>query len=523
MMQSESTSSKAKDEPKLDDVAGEASDVAAPPDRDESPSEASGRHRGALAPVQRELFGHPVGLYVLFFTEMWERFCYYGMRAILVYYMTKYLFLPGVQEHVLGHAAISRGLSGVFGATNPQTMSSQIYGWYTGLVYLTPLFGGMLADRYLGQRKTVVLGGLVMAVGEFMLMNKALFYPALLILIMGNGAFKPNISTQVGDLYPKGDPRRDRAFNIFYVGINLGAFLSPLVCGTLGETVGWHWGFGSAGVGLLFGLAVYVWGQKYLAPDNIMRTQEPQATLQSGEGYRGSKVVEPAKKQKFTREEWAKIIALCVLCFLNILFWATYEQQGNTLALWADGNTNRQVLAFMGIKWEMPASWFQSVNPFFIFAFTPFINMLWKRQAEKGTEPNSVAKMAIGCGLLAVSFLVMIGGARVYASGGLASAWWLIGCTFLLTIGELYLSPVGLSLVTKISPVRIVSMMMGMWFLSSFAGNYLSGYIGTFWDKMSKEAFFILLSALSAVTGVLMVALYRPLKKAIGDENAKDA
>ncbi len=318
------------------------------------------------------------------------------------------------------------------------------------------------------------------------------------------------MSTQVGALYPPGDPRRDRAFNIFYFGINTGSLLSALVCGTLGEKVGWAWGFGSAGVGLLIGMAIYVWGQKYLAPDQVMQAQSKADAKK-------------AKPAPFTRSEWIKISALIVLCAINIPFWAVYEQQGNSLQFWADESTNRHVLSWLGIGWEMPATWFQTVNPIFILLLTPFINRLWLHQMRKKTEPTSVTKMAIGCFLLGVSFLVMIGAARVVDAGHLASFGWLVGYSFLLTVGEIYLSPVGLSLVTKISPPRIVSMMMGMWFLSSFFGDYLSGYLATFKQTMSSTTFFTMQAGLSLVTGVAIVAMFVPLKKAIGDENAPDA
>ena len=453
---------------------------------------------------QRQLFGHPFGLWTLSLTEMWERFCYYGMRALLVYYLTKQLLLPGQVEHVAGFAPFRAMLESVFGAMSPQQLASQIYGLYTGFVYLTPIVGGWIADRYWGQRRTVFAGGILMAVGEFILMVPSLFLVGLLLLIIGNGLFKPNISTQVGGLYPPGDPRRDGAFNWFYVGINVGAFASGIICGYIGETWGWNWGFGAAGVGMLAGLAQYFWGQKYLAPDNVMKQQVGEA---------------PKVHAPFTKAEWSRVLALIVLCMLNISFWAVYEQQGNTLALWADSNSDRHVLAFLGLGWEMPATWFQSVNPFFIAVFTPFINVLWARQARAGREPNSVAKMAIGCVVLGVSFLVMMLPAQVVDAGQLASMWWLIGSTAMLTLGELYLSPVGLSLVTKISPPRIVSMMMGFWFISSFFGNYLSGYLGTFWETMSKGSFFMMLAGISLATGVLMVALYAPLRRAIGDEN----
>jgi POT family proton-dependent oligopeptide transporter len=452
----------------------------------------------------RQLFGHPFGLWTLALTEMWERFCYYGMRALLVYYMTKYLLLPGQIEHVAGFGPFRAGLELVFGPMSVQQLSSQIYGIFTGLVYLTPLAGGWLADRYWGQRRTVIVGGLVMALGEFVLMVPALFLPGLLLLIVGNGFFKPNISTQVGGLYPPGDPRRDRAFNWFYVGVNAGALLAPLVCGTLGELYGWQYGFGAAGVGMLGGLVQYWYGQKYLAPDNLMKQKAGDA---------------PVVHRAFTRAEWSRIGALVVLCLLNISFWAVYEQQGNTLALWADSNSDRHVFAFLGLGWEMPATWFQSVNSIFIVAFTPFLNVLWARQARAGTEPNSVAKMAIGCIVLGLSFVFMMLPARVVDAGQLASMWWLFASTAILTVGELYLSPVGLSLVTKIAPPRIVSMMMGFWYFSSTVGNYLTGYLGTYWETMTKRNFFLMLAAISILTGLLMVAIYVPLKRAIGDEN----
>jgi proton-dependent oligopeptide transporter, POT family len=452
----------------------------------------------------RELFGHPLGLYVLFFTEMWERFSFYGMRALLALYVAEHLARPDIAPRVFGFYALRHALARVFGPLDDEQVADHIYGIYTAFVYLTPLFGGILADRVLGQRKSVVLGGVIMAAGEFMLTQEALFFPALVVLVAGNGCFKSNISTQVGTLYQPGDPRRDRAFNIFYVGINLGAWFSPLVCGTLGQTVGWAWGFGSAGVGMVVGVVVYLWGRRYLAADEHAR--------------RGA-TAEDKPPRGLTRREWAKVIALVVLCALNVAFWGVYEQQGSSLQFWADRSTDRHVLRWLGSGWEMPSTWFQSVNPTFILICTPAINWLWVRQARRRAEPTSVTKMAIGCFLLGISFLVMIGAGRIVDSGRLAGMGWLVGGSFLLTVGEIYLSPVGLSLVTKIAPARIVSMMMGVWFLSSFFGNYLSGYLATFAHKMSSATFFLVLGGISIATGALMVALYAPLRKAIGDEN----
>lgn len=443
-------------------------------------------------------FGHPPGLYVLFGAEMWERFSYYGMRALLILYMTKYLFLSGRPEHVWGYHALKSGLEGVFGPLAVQPLSSQIYGLYTGLVYLTPLFGGMLADRVLGQRKTVVIGGVVMAIGHFMMAFENLFFPALLTIILGNGCFKPNVSTQVGLLYPPGDPRRDRAFSVFYVGINLGGFLSPLVCGALAATLGWHYGFAAAGVGMCLGVVVYLWGQRYLAPDTLMQARA-----------RGA--VSKQKPAPFTRKEWASIVGLIALCLLNAVFWALYEQQGNTMQLWADQQTIWPTV----FGWQIPSTWFQSFNSFMIFGFTPLLTFFWARQARKKKEPSSVVKMAIGCTAIGLSYLVMVLAAFVIG-GGKGSLWWPTLATAIATLGELYLSPIGLSLVTKAAPARIVSMMMGMWFCAMFLGNYLAGYIGSFYSRMPRTSFFFMLILLGVGAGAAIFALKKPLHNAIG-------
>lgn len=421
------------------------------------------------------LWGHPKGLYVLFLTEMWERFSYYGMRALLVYYMVKKLaFAQGDASH--------------------------IYGFYTGFVYLTPLFGGILADRVLGQRRTVILGAVLMAIGHFMMAFESLFFPALLFLILGNGAFKPNISTQVGNLYPPGDPRRDRAFSIFYVGINLGAFFSPLVCGTLGETYGWHYGFSAAGIGMIAGLFIYLLGQRWLAPDSLtLRRLEEQDT---GPG------LHPHPEEK------NRVLGLITMCLVSITFWAVYEQQGNTIALWADTYTDRH---FLG--WAFPASWFQALNPAFVFACTPMVTMIWSRQSAKRTEPSAIAKMAIGCFLLSSGFIVMIPAAKLNAASGMpVSMLWLVVFTLLVTLGELYLSPVGLSLVTKLAPTRMVSMMMGVWFLSSFAGNWGAGLLGYYWEQTAKDIFFLTMAGIAFTAGLAILLLLRPLRRAMGPE-----
>ena len=446
---------------------------------------------------QKTFLGHPVGLFILFFTEMWERFSYYGMRALLVLYMVDHL-IQGVHSgtsHVLGFMALQHGIEAVFGPMAIQPLASQIYGLYTAFVYFTPFFGGMLADRVLGQRKTVVVGAILMAIGHFLMAAESMFLLALLFLILGNGCFKPNISTQVGSLYPPGDPRRDRAFTIFYMGVNLGAFFSPLVCGTLGQVYGWHYGFAAAGVGMVLGLVLYLCGQRYLADDQLTR----------------AKVAHTEKSHEpITAAEWKRIAGLVVLCALNIVFWGVYEQQGNTIQLFADRNTDWHIFGA-----ELPSTWFQSINPMFIFMLTPLLNMFWTWQERKSKEPTSVAKMAMGCVFLGLSFLPLI-----YITTGLRedqriNFMWLVGCTLIYTLGELYLSPIGLSLVTKIAPARLVGMLMGMWFLSNFFGNYLSGYLGTYYEKMSKQSFFAMLAVLGIAAGAAIFALSAPLKKAI--------
>jgi proton-dependent oligopeptide transporter, POT family len=447
----------------------------------------------------RDFLGHPRGLAFLFSTEMWERFSYYGMRSLLVLYMVRYLLLAEHAENVIGLTALRSLLEGMFGPLAAQPFSSHIYGLYTGLVYFTPFFGGLLADRVLGQHKTIVIGASLMAIGHFMMAFEPLFLFALIALILGNGCFKPNMSAQVGTLYQHGDPRRDRAYSIFYVGINLGAFLAPLVCGTLGEEVGWHYGFGAAGVGMTIGLLIYL----YAAP--MLPADERDRVVTSG-----------GKPRPLAASEWRKILALIVLCLPICLFWATYEQQGNTIPLWADDYTNRHIDLIVW-RGEIPVTWFQAFNPFLIFAFTPFILALWARQAARGTEPSTVTKMALGCFGVALANLIMVGAAWQSAGAPDASWLWLLAYFVVITVGELYLSPIGLSLVSKVSPGRVVSMMMGVYLMTSFVGNFIGGWLGSYWSSMDKALFFLMIAGVAAFAGLVIFAFNRPLKAALGD------
>ena len=445
------------------------------------------------------LFGHPKGLSVLFATEMWERFSYFGMASLLVLYMVKYLLLPGQVDAVLGYRAIKAALESMFGPLEPQPLASQIFGFYTGLAYLTPILGGYLADRVLGQRNTAIIGALLMAAGHFLMMFEALLFIALGCLILGIGAFKPNVSTQVGSLYGPGDPRRLRAYSIYYIGINIGAFLAPLVCGTLGAELGWHYGFAAAGIGMLIGTAIYVFGLRHLPPDELRRARAKHSV-----------------DAPFNAGEWRAIIGLLCVFALVTFFWATYDQQGNTLLLWTEYYTERRIsLGFWA--GEIPTTWFLALNPLMIFIFTPILIKLWAWQARLGTEMSTVAKLAFGFLCVALGNLVMVAAAWDLAPNAKASPLWLIGYFTIVTLGELHLAPVGLALVSRLAPARVLSLMMGLWFAATFPGDVLGGWLGGFWSSMDKANFFLMIGAIAAGGGAAVFAL-NPALRSVFDE-----
>jgi len=443
---------------------------------------------------EKTLFGHPRGLTFLFATEMWERFSYYGMRALLVLYLTKYLLLSPHVEHVLFYPQVKAFYEMLAGqALSPQPLSSLIYGTYTGLIYATPWLGGWVADAVLGQRKTAMIGIIAMAIGHFMMASEALLFPALTLLIFGGGFFKTNTSAQVGMLYQPGDARRDRAYSVFYVGTNLGAFIAPLVAGTLGELVGWHYGFGAAGVGMLVALATYIWGWNTLPAEGLKERREK------------------GERQPLTRDEWKSVGALILLIIPITLWWASYEQQGNIIALFADANTDRRLIPGL-IDWQIPVTWFQAFNPFIIFAFTPFLLALWTRQARSLKEPNSMYKIVIGCVLLAASYVLMAA-ASWHGASGKISWLWLLGFFVLITTGEIYLSPISMSLYSKVAPARIVSLMFAANFAPNFlGGGFLQGWLGTFWEKMGHPTFFLMIAAIGLVAGAIVWIMEKPLR-----------
>ena len=448
--------------------------------------------------------GHPKGLYLLFGTEMWERFSYYGMRGLLTLYLTKATIEGG-----LGFDDANAGL---------------LYGIYTGLVYLTPIFGGYLADNFIGQRKSITIGGILMAIGQFSLfMSSAnalpFFYLGLILLIIGNGFFKPNISTIVGQLYPAGDNRKDAAFTIFYMGINLGAFLAPLVCGFLAEdyfavkdvttgnvlSFGFNYGFLAAGIGMVLGQVMFnTLAQKYLGDLG----KEPGAKVLKAQAAAEGRVDPP-----LTKIEKDRLRVIVIMMLFNIFFWAGFEQAGSSISLYTDRYIDRGIG-----DWTVPTSWFQSVNPLFIVLLGPIFSILWTVLAKKKKEPNTIIKMALGMILLGVGFFLMIG-AAIERGGDVADAavkanlMWLVGTYLIHTMGELCLSPVGLSMVTKLAPIRLGSLMMGVWFLSSFIANFLSGYLVQFFATMGAQAIFTIISVVVIVLGLVVLLISNQLKK----------
>lgn len=441
---------------------------------------------GAPSPVvtpDQELSRHPKALYLLFFTEMWERFSYYGMRALLTLYLI---------------SEVSRGGLGWDSAD-----AGQLYGIYTGLVYVTPLLGGFIADKFLGFRYAVLLGGILMALGHGALAieSMAFFYTGLAFIILGNGFFKPNISSMVGQLYPDGSRLKDSAYTIFYMGINLGAFFGSIICGYLGETIGWHYGFGAAGIGMILGLVLFYFGQKSLG--NI--------------GLKPTKTIEKSTevKEPLTGNEKQRLSVILVLSFFSILFWLAFEQAGSSMNIFAYKYTDRQ-LGF--IDFEVPATWFQSINAFFIFTLAPLFSWLWIKLDKRGLNPSGPYKFAIGLLLLSLGFLVLVIGSSSIPQGAevaSVSMFWLTFAYMLHTMGELCLSPVGLSFVNKLSPKRLLGVMFGVWFLASAIGNYLGGFISGFIDQFSQTAslseFFMIFVGIALVAALILFAISRKL------------
>lgn len=446
---------------------------------------------------------HPKGLYVLFFTEMWERFSYYGMRAILTLYMINALIFD-------------------------KAFSSSIYGYYTGLVYLTPLLGGYIADKYWGNRRSIVVGGVMMLLGQLAMSASGFYYsPAanqtvvssftfntqqiffllgLFFIIFGNGFFKPNISTMVGSLYPaEAIKSRDSAFTIFYMGINLGALLAPFVAGGLGDTgnpADFKWGFLSAAIGMAIGLFTFIRGKnKHLVtPDGKPVGMVPKK--QTAEEKR------IAKDTPLTKIEKERIAVIFILAFFVIFFWAAFEQAGVSLTFFAEEQTDR-VIGWLG-DWVIPASFFQAINPVAIIVFAPLFAYIWTKLGKRNKEPNTPMKMALGLFLLSLGFAFLVFGSKIADTGVKVSPLWLVGAYVLHTFGELSLSPIGLSMVTKLSPVKLSSILMGIWFGSNAAANWLAGQLSTFYPEAGK-ATSILGYSITSLSDFFMIFVFMGL------------
>lgn len=496
---------------------------------------------------ERAFFGHPIGLSSLFATELWERFSYYGMRALLVLFLTAEL------------------INGGFGMAELEAFT--IYGIFTALVYVTPIIGGILADKALGQRKAIYIGGITMAIGQFLLaaaaassngdleVRKMLFFAGLGILIFGNGFFKPNISTMVGQLYQKNDPRQDGGFTIFYMGINMGAFLSPLVAGKLGEHIAWEYGYMAAGIGMVIGtvwfflrshtlgpigmppkvrdhrvrlmindwisVLVYVgaivalvftfingWG----AIDPTLRTWLIYIAAGAGILYLVISIV----KGTNGRTEWSRVGVIVVLAVFNIFFWSGFEQAGTTFNIFARDNTQRMIGS-----WELPASWFQSVNAIFIVLFAPLFSILWAKLDRAKLNPNTPMKFGWGMLLLSIGFVIMAIAFELSTGSGqvnLVSPMWLVMVFLLHTFGELCLSPIGLSMVTKLSPPKLVSTMMGVWMGSFAAGNFVASQMKAISIKLeaalnTEVQVFWFIAIETAIAAVILMLISPWLKK----------
>ncbi len=461
---------------------------------------------------------HPKGLYVLFFTEMWERFSYYGMRAILTLYMINALLFD-------------------------KAFTSSIYGYYTGLVYLTPLLGGYVADKYWGNRKSIITGGIMMLVGQLTLsasgfyyselanqtvvssftfnIQQILFVIGLFFLILGNGFFKPNISTMVGSLYPAEAIKiRDSAFTIFYMGINLGALIAPFIAGGLGDTgnpADFKYGFLSAAIGMGIGLITFIIGKnKHL----VTPSGEPVGMVPK---QKTAEEKREAANTPLTKIEKERIAVIFILAFFVIFFWAAFEQAGVSLTFFAEEQTNR-VIGWLG-NYVIPASFFQAINPVAIIVFAPIFAMIWTKLGKMDKEPNTPLKMALGLFLLSMGFAVLVMGSKIADTGVKVSPLWLVGAYTLHTFGELSLSPIGLSMVTKLSPIRFSSILMGIWFGSNAAANWLAGQLSTFYPEAGKTTsllgysinslsdFFTIFVAMGLVASIILFLLSKLLSR----------
>jgi POT family proton-dependent oligopeptide transporter len=419
-------------------------------------------------------FGQPRGLTILFLTETWDQFSFFGMRALLVLYMTKHLMIA-------------------------QQKASWIYGLYAALVYLTPIFGGIITDRWLGRRSSVIIGGLIMAIGHFMMASEALFLFALATIAIGNGLFLPSLPSQIDSLYEKDDPRRKSAYSVYYFGVNLGAFAAPVVIGTVGEIYGFHYGFALAGIGMIVALATYIMGRKYLPAEPLRE--------------RGKRTVDTERTdtgRSSSTDLFRRIGFLVLIAAIIVVFRGAYEQLGNTISLWADQSVDRTVSTGLSI----PVTWFQSLNPMMVFILTPLFIANWTRMAKTGREPSSGVKMLTGAAVIGLAYLLIAGGAYWVESHGGKLGWpWMAAFIIVMTAGELYILPIGIGLFSRLAPKGLTATCIALWFSAGFLGNILAGWLGTFWTPLSHSAFFALIGAVALLAAGLLAFLARTIAR----------
>lgn len=445
---------------------------------------------GSKAPAfidpQTEFMGHPRGLIILFLTEMWERFSYYGLRAILILFLT---------DATIG--------AGGFGWDNEKALL--LVGIYTAMVYIMSIPGGILADKVFGQRKAVMYGGFTIVAGHFLMAvpSTATFYLGLFLIVCGTGLLKPNISTLVGGLYRQGDPRRDSGFTIFYMGINIGALLASIIVGYVGERIGWHYGFSLAGFGMLLGQVVFIFGRKYLT--HVQDIEKPVNKI-----FDKNEPQQQVNKKGFNKTERDRILAIALSFIIVLVFWASFEQASGLMNLYANNYTDRFVLDFL-----VPASWLQGLNSFYIITFGPVIAWLWIFLAKKGHNLSSIFKMGLGTAVMGSGFIFMVIAAmeRNASADGLSALSWLLFAYLFHTLGELALSPVSLSFITKVAPRRIVASMMGLYFAVMGMGNFLASLIGIWAQKQGELYIFLGIATVTIVLGSLLMILAKRINK----------
>ncbi|GGZ97816.1 MFS transporter [Arenicella chitinivorans] len=443
-----------------------------------------------LSDTDSAFLGHPKGLGYIVFAEAWERFSFYGMQALLILYLSSYLLLPGTIENVFAFSGFRAALESVFGPLSTQALATQLVGLYIGLVYFTPVLGGFIGDRYIGRTKAVIIGAILMAIGHFLMAIEAAFLFALLFLILGSGFLKGNLTAQVGQLYKDGDQRRDSAYSIYTIAIIVGAFAAPLICGTLGEVYGWHYGFGVAGIGMVIGMIIYISGRRHLPQDSQSKSAGKQAlTLQPGDGKR--------------------IALILLLLAITALFWTAQTQVWNTYPIWVKGRVDREIFDL-----TIPVSWFQSIDTLAVLILAPVVLWLWKRQSNRNTEPSDLNKISIGF-LVFGSACLSLAYSELSGSSEKISLIYPVIFHLICSVGFLYASPTILSLVSRSAPQSVNSALVGCYYLAIFFGGILSGWLGRFYEVMAPSAFWLMHGAIVASGGILILFLRGPLLTAL--------